>query len=367
MTPKEADEEEERAAYALWEPTLAAIAARPGTTLLAGGMDTGKTTFARLLANRLAASGGAAAVLDADLGQSEIGPPACVGLGVTTAPVRALADIAPVALAFVGATSPVGVLLEHATAMRRVADLAPPGTLIIDMGGLATGASARRLHQAAFDLLAPAHVVGLQRRGELEPILAPMRRRENCQLHLPPIPDVIQGKPPRFRAQRRAMRFAAYFENARLHTYAFEDAAFAGTWLGGGVTLAPHLLKFVSQTLGSQTRVFYGETGDQHLGLMVSQPLRPDSPELGIVLEQFRAASVSLTVAPRLKHLLLGLEGANGKLLGLGLVETLDFRRRALGVLTPLRAPEAARVLRWGGLRLKPDGTELGALKPGEI
>lgn len=351
--------------YAVWEATLADIVATGGTTLLLGGTDVGKTTFARLLVNRAVEAGRPVALIDADPGQSEIGPPTCAGLAFLDAPVAALSDLVPHALVFIGSTSPQDRLLEHAAAVRRLADIAPTHFLVVDTSGFLHGSAARRLNQIEFDLLGPAHVVALQRHGELEPILAPMRRREGCRIHTPSIPPVIRRKPPSFRAQRRAMRFAAYFQNTALHTYAFDEVAFVGTWMGGGTPIAAHLLKFLNQTL--PVRVYYAEMCDRHLGLMVSQPIAMAVPEMGIALEQLKAQAVSLTVAPRLRHLLLGLEGGNGKLLGLGLLEAIDFRRRTLGVLTPIRAPAAARVLHLGSLRLLPDGKEVGSLKPGEL
>ena len=39
--------------YAEWEETLNALATEAGVTMLLGGTDVGKTTFARLLVNRL--------------------------------------------------------------------------------------------------------------------------------------------------------------------------------------------------------------------------------------------------------------------------------------------------------------------------
>lgn len=353
--------------YALWEETLAEIAASDGTTLILGGTDVGKTTFTRLLLNRAVAMGKRVALLDADIGQSEVGPPACVGLAFPEAPVLALSDLPPHALAFVGSTSPQGYLLEHATAVRRLADLARDTFLIVDTPGYLHGLGARRLHQAIFELLAPAHVVGLQRGDELQAILAPMRGYSTCCLHTPPIPDVIGKKSPTFRTQRRAMRFAAYFRNAQLHTYSFDEVALVGTWLGTGMPVAAHLLKFLNQTLGPNVRVYYAEMSARHLGLMVNQAVAAASPALGIAQQQLKAQALSLTVAPRLRHLLLGLESGNGRLLGLGLLEALDFRRRTLGVLTPVRAPAAAQVLRFGSLRLNPDGAEVGNLKPGEL
>ncbi|HZO90731.1 MAG TPA: Clp1/GlmU family protein [Chthonomonadaceae bacterium] len=385
--------------YAVWEATLAEVAATGGTALLLGATDVGKTTFTRLLVNHAAQAGRRVALLDADLGQSEIGPPTCVGLAFVEAPVAALSGLPPHALAFVGSTSPSGHLVEYLAAIGRLAAMAhaefrvpgpeaegcppvstascppPPDQaapqsarplMLIDTSGYVHGA-ARSLYQAVFDLLVPAHVVALQRHGELEPILVPMRRREGCRIHTPPIPAVIQKKPPRLRAQRRAMRFAAYFQDAQPHTYSFDEVAFLGTWMGSGKPIAAHLLKFLNQTLGPQVRVYYAEMAGRQLGLMVSQPIPPHAPGLGLAQEQLKAQAVSITVAPRLKHLLLGLEGASGKLLGLGLLEALDFRRRTLGIVTPLRAPGAARVLRFGSLRVAPDGTEIGTLKPGEL
>ncbi|HZT42488.1 MAG TPA: Clp1/GlmU family protein [Chthonomonadaceae bacterium] len=357
----------EPAPYAEWEAVLEEIVASGGTTLLLGGTDVGKTTFARLLVNRAVEAGRQVALLDADLGQSEIGPPACIGLAFVDAPLHAISDLTPHALAFVGSTSPPGHLLEHVAGVRHLADLAASRFLVVDTSGYLHGAGARRLNQTEFDLLAPAHVVGLQRRGELEPILAPMRHREGCRVYTPPVPAVIGKKPASFRAQRRAMRFAAYFRDAQVHPYTFDEIVFVGTWMGGGTPVAAHLLKFLDTTLGPDIRVYYAERCDRHLGLMVSHPVPPHAPSLSLVLETLKAQAVSVTVAPRLKHLLVGLEGANGKLLGLGLLEALDFRRRVVGVLTPVRAPDAARVLRLGSLRVLPNGKEAGVLKPGEL
>ncbi len=361
--------------YGDWEAPLAGIAtaAAQGVVrvLILGGTDVGKTTFTRLLVNRLTGQGHRVGIVDADLGQSEIGPPACVGLAFADTPVEALSDLTPHALAFVGSTSPPSHLLEHVGGVRRLADMVVPHSLIIDTSGFLQGAAARRLNQTEFDLLLPTHVVGLQREGELEAILGPIRRREGCTLHTPPIPAVIGKKPPSFRTQRRIMRFAAYFDAAVQHTYELDQVALVGTWLNGGTPVAAHLLKFLNQSLnesqGQGIRVYHAEMAGRHLGMMVSRPVAPDAPGIGTAQGQLRAQSVSITVAPRLRHLLLGLEGGNGKLLGLGLLEAIDFRRRTLGVLTPVRASGAARVIRMGSLRVAPNGSEVGMLRPNEI
>lgn len=360
---------ESSAPYADWEETLDAITAAPGTTLLLGDTDVGKTTFARLLVNRLVKAGQRAAFLDADVGQSEVGPPACMGLAFIESPTLALSDLSPHALAFVGSNTPHGHALEYIGAVHHLATLAgaSAGPLIVDTPGYLHGAGARRLHQTTFELLSPKYVVALQQGEGLNPIILPFLRHANCQVLTPPVPAVIGKKPPAYRTQRRAMRFASYFQNAELHTYAFDDMAFMGTWMGSGTPLAAHLLAFVRQTLAAHTKVYYGELCNRHLGLMVSDPLPPQFSALGVVQRELAVRALTVTSAPRLKHLLVGLESGQGKLLGLGVLQALDFRRRTLGVVTPVRAPAAACILRFGSLRVQPDGKEVGSLKPGEI
>lgn len=353
--------------YPEWEAILARLVEAGGTILLIGATDTGKTTFCTLLVNAALAAGRRVAVVDGDVGQSEIGPPGCVGMGLPDAPIRALIDVSPAALAFVGAVSPQGHLLEHVTAVRTMADAAlatHPDLLIVDTTGLLRGSAARRLKQAKFTLLTPDHVVALQRARECEPVLAALRYAERVQVHRLPVPAVITAKPPAFRAQRRAGRFARYFQEAELRLYHFDDVAMTGTWMNAGSAVPPHLLRFASNALG--VRVYYAEQCDRHLGL-VTNALPAGDQGMGLVLEQFRAQAITITPAGRLRHLLTGLSDGNGRLLGLGLVESIDFRRRQIGLVTPIRAPAAVRLLQLGILRLRPDGTEVGTIRPGDV
>ena len=352
--------------YEEWEETLEAILSSGGTTMIVGGTDVGKTTFTRLLVNRACSRGLKVALLDADVGQSEIGPPTCVGLAHIERPIVSFLEASSHAIAFVGATSPANYASEHIVAVKKMAELAGERLLIIDTAGYIHGSGARRLAHLEFDLINPSHIVGLQRKSELNPILQGMRHRRHCQIHTPSIPKIIGVKPPAFRAQRRAMRFASYFQNSVERSFAFDEIAMTGTWLCGGSPVAAHLFRFISETLGRANRLFHAESAGTHLGLMMSQPIPPSSPELGLVMEQLKVKELSVTVAPRLKHLLLGLQDGNGKTLGLGVMTKLDFRRRTLSALTPISSASAVSCIRFGRHRTLPDGTDAGALKPGD-
>lgn len=358
VTPPEPED-----AYSAWSETFAAILKAPGSTLILGGAGTGKTTFARLLANKFLASGERVAVLDADLGQSEIAPPACIGLALPSQTFEAFSDLAPDSLAFIGGISAVRNPIEHIASIGRLARRAAERNLIVDFDGYQHGANFRALFHAVCDMTQPAHIVALQRRSELASALSPLKRR-NIAVHTPPVPEAVVSKPASLKKMRRAMKFESCFQNATTHICSFDETGLFGTWLGGGEPVPPHILAYISQTFGRNYRVYYAETSGQDLRLMLHRAVPAEFGALGMVLQHLKAKSVTLTVAPQLKHLLLGLEGGDGALLGLGLLEALDFRRRQFGVLTSLRSMGAVRAVRFGSLRLLADGTEIGTLPP---
>jgi polynucleotide 5'-hydroxyl-kinase GRC3/NOL9 len=352
--------------YPEWEETIRGLAGRGGRVLLLGPTDAGKTTFCRLLVNEALAVGRTVAVVDGDVGQSEIGPPACVGMGFAEKEIHALAEIPPAGLRFIGATSPRGAAVELASAMRVLADQAgerAPDLLIMDTTGMVRGAAAVRLKQAKIALLAPTDLVVLQPGRECEPILTPLKFTEGVRVHRPGIAKVIARKSSAMRSQRRAMRFARYFHESVTHTYDFDALAFTGTWLNGGPPMPAHHRKFMADALG--LRVYYAEFESRHLGLLTSgYPAREQA--LSVLQEQFRPQEITVTPAAKVRHLLAGLADANDRLLGLGLIEALDVQRRQIGILTPIRARAAVKVVHFGLLRLQPDGKELGANRVGE-
>jgi polynucleotide 5'-hydroxyl-kinase GRC3/NOL9 len=156
-----------------WAAALdAAAAAR--VTLVLGAPDAGKTTLVTRLAGALAGSGHAVGVVDADLGQSDVGPPTTVGLGRVQRPIAHLADADLVALEFLGVTSPARCVRETAEAtarlVRRALELGCD-RVVVDTCGLVAGPFGLALKRLKIDRVAPELLVALQRADECEPIL----------------------------------------------------------------------------------------------------------------------------------------------------------------------------------------------------
>jgi len=177
-----------------WREALTGIVAGGGVCMVVGAVDAGKTTFCAILAAEALKAGVKVALVDADPGQSDIGPPAAVGMALMKRTVGqelascpgAMESIPADALAFVGTTSPAGHLLQLTAAtydMVAQARAAGAGLIIVDTTGLVDGGFARALKAAKVDLLRPRHLVALQHKDEVEHLLAPYRKRDEPRDH----------------------------------------------------------------------------------------------------------------------------------------------------------------------------------------
>src|SRR5689334_17380594 len=199
------------------------VAAQAPVTLVLGTSDTGKTSLTAQLAGALAARGERVAVVDADVGQSEIGPPTTVGLGRVVGPVGRLADAELVALEFVGDTSPVRYIREVAEATGRLVRQALEAgfeRVLVDTGGLVEGPLGMALKRAKVRAADPDLVLVVQRRDESEPIARLLETAARPRVvRLSASPAVV----PRTATRRREHRERALRDYlARAHTIALD-------------------------------------------------------------------------------------------------------------------------------------------------
>jgi polynucleotide 5'-hydroxyl-kinase GRC3/NOL9 len=80
---------------------------KPFVVLVVGGVDSGKSSFCTYIVNRLVGDKRRVAVLDEDLGQSDVGPPCTVAYAYVAKPVTDLFNLKPANVFFVGANSPI--------------------------------------------------------------------------------------------------------------------------------------------------------------------------------------------------------------------------------------------------------------------
>ena len=196
-----------------------------GICLILGAVDTGKTTLAIALAKRLAARQ-PVGIVDADVGQSHVGPPTTVGWAVINNPQAELSQLPAAGIAFVGDVTPVGHLLQltagiaqGAAALSHVTKLT-----IIDTPGFIHGLAAAALWWTVHQIIKPALILAVQRSDELSDILVGLKtfsswlEQIRCPLDIP-------VKSPPERRRYRQNQFAEYFGDSCLYNINLEDVA----------------------------------------------------------------------------------------------------------------------------------------------
>lgn len=349
-----------------WQDCIRSIVDDPGPVVVIGASDAGKTTFSTELLNAAVDAGVKCALVDADVGQSEIGPPGTIGLGIPTSVVERPSEIPVRRLHFTGTTSPVGNMLPSVVGVRKMADEARAlgaRLIVVDTTGFVRGVLAKKLKTMKVDLLTPRHIIAIQRAHEIEPIINSFRTIAGTILHRLTVSERARLKSPELRASRRRGRFLRHFENAEEHVIRLDDVACWGTWLNTGrpfpwqrVTLLEKMLK---------VRILHAETTGQ--GYYVALESLPPSNVATALQERLRTRHVSIVKGGAFTYAYVGLADNKGRCLNVGIIHAIDFRQRHVVVLTPLKSVTPVRIIQFGLMRVKPDGTELARLRPGEI
>jgi polynucleotide 5'-hydroxyl-kinase GRC3/NOL9 len=201
-----------------------------GVFFLLGRSDVGKSTLVENLVRLVTARGKTVAVLDADLGQSTYGLPTTLNL-VRFSPGTEPPEPEMIARVFVGATSPVGHLLQTVVGCRRLLDralaLGVQG-ILIDTTGLVEGPLGLEFKLQKIDLLCPTHILALAREDELEPILRACVRRRDMTVHRLPVAAAARPRSLEERRANRQERYRRYFTDLIRHHFHSDDVAVWG-------------------------------------------------------------------------------------------------------------------------------------------
>jgi polynucleotide 5'-hydroxyl-kinase GRC3/NOL9 len=127
--------------------------------------------------------------------------------------------------------------------------------------------------------------------------------------------------------------------------------------------MEPRLLKFAERTL--EAPVPYGERFPGVVHLVTRARL--EESRLAALREEFRSGRVLLTPPHTFSGLLVGLMEEGGFLAAAGTVEAVAFDAARLTIRAPLLSPARVCQIRFGRLRLRPDGSEIGLVRPGDL
>jgi len=298
---------------------------KPAIVFIVGDVDTGKTTLVTYLGNILCREGFKVAVLDEDVGQSDVGPPCTVGLGILTEPVAFLSDLEFIDGFFVGSTSPSGIIQRSVAGTKLMVEKAielGSDVILIDTCGWVFGREARELKTVLFYLLKPTHVVLVEKHEGM---------------------------------------FRKYLENLREVKVPLDRVGVAYGILGSGRLVEQKLMDRVSTMLG--VKVLYCEKSEDYLLIVTEDsetinPLSLEAVKRVLQIKDIRVVSKSM-----IKGVLVGLMDNDMNFLGVGVIKDYDPKTNELVIRTNVDGDKIA-IIQYGSIKIDDETREEGKIRP---
>ena len=284
-----------------WFGLLDVLEEENGIAILLGATDTGKSTFAQFLISHLCQRRLKVGLVDADIGQSFLGPPATVGLSVFKSHPDWEIILSPPEIFFVGSTTPEGHFLVHLKGVKRMLDKVTsygPDVILVDTTGFVSGEGGRELKRKKIDLVCPRFILALQKGDEIEPILEPYQENPLYKIYRLPLSEQVRPKSMEERRTHRTNKFRDYFKYSSI------------------------------QELGIEGVEIEGEVVDPN------------------------GAALPLDWALKMNSLLVGMKDENDDTLALGLIRNYSEDRKILRVSTPLQEIQKVKTIQLSSLRL---------------
>ncbi len=361
-----------------WERVARHIVQPKQIALVIGAIDVGKSTFCRFLIERGLARGLKVGFVDADVGQSQIGPPTTIGWKLFThsptpssqplphpLPSRGgergegsgtgfTLDGEPDALYFVGWTSPEHHLLQCVTGTRLMVDAAHEAGcdfIVIDTTGHVEGPTAVVLKQHKIELVKPNHLICIRRSRELDPIVAGFEGFTGVQIHHLSPHKSVTSKSSEFRRKYRQSCFDRYFSDSAQETLPFHQIRGQRTpfLIGRGANAKE--VEILSDFVDD--RVLYAEWGHRALAIVTTDAI--STLVQARLKAHFSLTNLVAETPEYFERRLIGLLNASGKTLSIGIIEAVDFAASQLKIRCKAGAASETKVIQFG--RYKKDDT----------
>jgi polynucleotide 5'-hydroxyl-kinase GRC3/NOL9 len=188
---------------ASWKKAVAALKEmQEGKVVILGTTDVGKSTLCVYLVNKLL-NDRKMRVIDADIGQTDLGPPTTIARAAPLQPITSLLELVPDACLFIGHTSPSYVQRKLIQSIQKLSANNHGQLTIMNTDGWVTEPDAILYKIDLITAVNPDLVLGLECENELQPILA------GVQAHSMKI-DTARNALERSRGDRRNIRVSSY-------------------------------------------------------------------------------------------------------------------------------------------------------------
>jgi polynucleotide 5'-hydroxyl-kinase GRC3/NOL9 len=225
-----------------WHALLDFLEKERGMAILLGATDTGKTTLAKFLIFNLCKRGLKVALVDADIGQSFLGPPTTIGFAVFKSDPNWELVLSPPEIFFVGSITPEGCFSIHLKGIKRMVDkalLSIADVIIVDTTGFILGDAGKELKRRKIDLLSPQFILALQKTDEIESLLELYQENSFYKIIRLPLSDQLKPRTMEERRVYRINKFQDYFKHAVTQELSVENVKIEGEVLDPNGDILP--------------------------------------------------------------------------------------------------------------------------------
>jgi len=286
-----------------WFDFLHVLEEERGVAIILGATDTGKSTLAKFLVTNLCKRGLKMALVDADIGQSFLGPPTTIGLSVFKSDPNWEIVLSPPEIFFVGSTTPEGHFPIHLKGVKMMVDKAPSygaEVIIVDTTGFILGEAGKELKRRKIDLLSPRFIIALQKSDEIEHILELYKENSLYKIYRLPLSEQVKPRSMEERKIYRTNKFQEYFKHSTIYELVINEVQIEGEVLDAN-----------------------GDT-------------------------------IPLDWALRINGLLIGLKDSNDETLALGVIRNYFEEKKVVRVFTPLRDIQGVKTIQLSSLKVIP-------------
>lgn len=142
-----------------------------GTAIIVGPPDAGKSTLCTFLTNELINRGMRTSVVDADIGQADIGPPTTIASARPTRPVPSLTELEPDRMVFIGHINPSAAKSVVISGIKRIMNSYDRSMTIINTDGWTLDTDAVLYKSKIISTIEPEIVIGIGSETDLKPIM----------------------------------------------------------------------------------------------------------------------------------------------------------------------------------------------------
>jgi polynucleotide 5'-hydroxyl-kinase GRC3/NOL9 len=341
-----------------WRKIAARILSEKGrlTVLILGGVDSGKTGFCIYLANSALRAERKVAVMDCDLGQSDLGPPGTIGLCLVQKPFTDLFRLFPDESVFIGVTSPnrvVNGVLEAAKRLREEALKRSAELLIINTDGWIDGDDAVRYKAGLVEVVDPDYIVAIRVEDELDPLISSLG-----ETRITPV-DSPENVKKRDRETRRLLRGFAY----KKHLRGSKIRSFPLSWVKveGSLNLSDErrdqLREKMQELLG--TGIICCEETSNSIICILREKASLTEDAVRVAETETGKRILALREGEE-RGLLVSLESSSGEMLGIGTLHCIDFKNMTIKIRTPVDGQVSK--IKVGQIKLDSKGNEEGII-----